>query len=128
MEQLSPGKLQEATRGPWQMYRLSKKTWNKVRSRQHKLIHFTKRKRDPSSYLASSIRVEGYEEEVRPVTKLRVLGVWVDPKMNWKEHTKIAVGKGNAAFDALSRISASTWGPCMRRTRLLYTAVIRPAI
>ncbi len=60
--------------------------------------------------------------------KLRVLGVWVDPKLNWKEHTKIAVGKGTAAFDALSRIAATTWGPCIIRTRLLYTAIVRPAI
>jgi hypothetical protein len=63
-----------------------------------------------------------------PETKLRVLGVWVDPKMNWKEHTKIAAGKGIAALDAISRIATSTWGPCMRRTRLLYTAVVRPAM
>jgi len=34
--------------------------------------------------------------------KLRVLGVWLDPKMNWKEYIKIAVRKGTAAFDALS--------------------------
>ncbi len=60
--------------------------------------------------------------------KLRVLGVWVNPKLNWKEHTKIAVGKGTAAFDALSRIAVTTWGPCMIRTRLLYTVIVRPAI
>ena len=48
--------------------------------------------------------------------------------MNWKEHTKVAVGKGTAAFDALSWIAASTWGPCLIRTRLLYTAIVRPAI
>ena len=30
-----------------------------------------------------------------------VLGVWLDPKMNWKEHTKITAGKGIATFDAL---------------------------
>ena len=54
--------------------------------------------------------------------------MWLDPKMNWKEHTKIAVGKGTAAFNALSRIAATTWGPCLIRTRLLYTAIVRPAI
>jgi hypothetical protein len=57
-----------------------------------------------------------------------VLGVWVDPRMNWQEHTKVAAGKGMAAFGALSRIAASTWGPCMRRTRLLYAAIARPAM
>src|SRR6266480_4601184 len=40
----------------------------------------------------------------------------------------VAVGKGTAAFDALSRIAATTWGPCLIRTRLLYTAIVRPAM
>ena len=34
--------------------------------------------------------------------KLRVLGVWLDPKMNWKEYIKIIAGKGTANFNALS--------------------------
>jgi len=91
-------------------------------------MHFTKRRWDPSGDLKSTVRIEGYENEIRPETKLRVLGVWVDPKMNWKEHTRIAAEKGIAAYEALSRIAASTWGPCMRKTRLIYAAVIRPAM
>src|SRR5436190_23182398 len=56
---------------------------------------------------------------------MRVLGVWVDPKLQWKEHVQQATRKGNAAFNALSRITASTWGPSMRRSRLIYSAVVR---
>jgi hypothetical protein len=41
-------------------------------------------------------------------TAIRVLGVWVDPKLQWKEHVKQATSKGNAAFDAFSKITAST--------------------
>ncbi len=48
--------------------------------------------------------------------------------MNWKEHTKITVGKGTAAFNALSRVTVTTWGPYIIRTRLLYTAIVRPAM
>ncbi len=95
---------------------------------KYKLIHFTRRRRDLTGDLASTIKIEGFSEEIKPEMKLRVLGVWLDPKMNWKEHTKIAVGKGTAAFDALSRVAATTWGPCMIRTRLLYTAIVRPAM
>src|SRR6266513_5086801 len=95
---------------------------------KYKLIHFTRRRRDPAGELASTIKIEGFTGEIKPETKLRVLGVWLDPKMNWKEYTKIAVGKGIAAFDALSRVAATTWGPCIIRTRLLYTAIVRPAI
>jgi hypothetical protein len=52
----------------------------------------------------------------------------VDPKLQWKEHVKQATSKGNAAFDAFSRITASTWGPSMQRSRLIYNAVVRPAM
>jgi len=105
----------------------SRRHGSKFAPDKYKLIYFTRRKRDPNGDLASTIKIEGFSEEIKPETKLRVLGVWVDPKLNWKEHTKIAVGKGTAAFDALSRIAATTWGPCMIRTRLLYTAIVRPA-
>jgi hypothetical protein len=48
--------------------------------------------------------------------------------MNWKEHTQQAASKGLAAFEALSRIVTSTWGPSMRRSRLIYTAAVRPVM
>ena len=69
---------------------------------KYKLIHFTRQKRNPNSNLASTIKIKGFSEEIKPEMKLRVLGVWLDPKMNWKEHTKITAGKGTAAFNALS--------------------------
>ena len=106
----------------------SRRHGSKFAPDKYKLIHFTRRRRDPNRDLASAIKIEGFSEEIKPETKLRVLGVWLDPKMNWKEHTKVAVGKGTAAFDALSRIAATTWGPCLIRTRLLYTAIVRPAM
>jgi len=93
---------------------------------KYQLIHFTKRRRDASGDLASTLRINSHQ--VKPETKLRVLGVWVDPKMNWKEHTSCAAQKGLQAYEALSRITASTWGPSMRRSRLIYTAVVRPAM
>jgi len=57
-----------------------------------------------------------------------VLGVQVDTGLRWREHAQQAAQKGNTAFEALSCINASTWGPSMKRSRLLYTAVVRPAI
>jgi hypothetical protein len=97
---------------------------------KYKLIHLSKRRRDPNGDLASAIRIriQDHEEEVSPETKLRVLGVWVDPKMNWKEHATMAAGKGNAAFEALSRIVASTWGPSVGKAKIIYTAAVRPAM
>jgi hypothetical protein len=57
-----------------------------------------------------------------------VLGVWVDPQMSWKEHVKEVAKKGLAAYEALSGIVTSTWGPSMRRSRLIYTAIVRPTM
>ena len=93
---------------------------------KYQLIHFTRKRRDPSGDLASSIRVNGHE--VKPEAKLRILGVHVDPKLNWKEHIKEQVGRGTAAFEALSRLATSTFGPSMRKARLIYMATVRPAM
>ena len=59
---------------------------------------------------------------------LRILGVLVDRKMNWTDHIKERVAKGTAAFDAVSRLTASTWGISTRKAKLLYTAIVRPTI
>jgi len=93
---------------------------------KYQLIHFTRRKRDPLGDLANTVRIATCE--VQPQTSMRVLGVWVDSKMDWKTHIAEASRKGNAAFEALSRIVTSTWGPTMRRSRLIYSAVISPIL
>jgi hypothetical protein len=94
---------------------------------KYQLMHFTRRRRHDSADLASTVRIAGHEAILQK-TSLRVLGVWVDPKLQWKEHIRKAVSKGAIAFEAMSRITASTWGPSMRRSRLLYTAVVRPTV
>ena len=92
---------------------------------KYKLIHFRRRQpRNDTGDLASTVRIEG--SHVKAETSLRVLGVQVDPKLQWHDHIKKAREKGNSAFKALSRITASTWGPSTRRARLVYSAVVRP--
>ena len=90
-------------------------------------MHFTRKRRHASEDLASTVRIDGEEATLRR-TSMRVLGVWVDPKLQWREQVHEAIKKGAAAFGAMSRITASTWGPSMRRSRLLYTAVLCPAM
>jgi len=53
------------------------------------LTHFT-RKRNLDGDLRSQINIPGFDG--KPVTGLRVLGVWVDRKINWKEHICHGVG------------------------------------
>jgi len=73
------------------------------------------------------VQINGHLAEVKEKS-MRVLGVWVDPKLQWKEHIQQVTSKGNAAFNALSRTTVSTWGPSMRHSRLIYSAVVRPTM
>jgi hypothetical protein len=93
---------------------------------KYHLIHFMKRRRDPSGDLASAIQINGHQ--IDPESELQILGVWVDPKLSWKEHIKESATRGTAAFEALARLATSTWGPSMRKVRLIYSAAVRPAM
>ena len=57
-----------------------------------------------------------------------MLGVWLDPKLKWTIHAKIAHQKRAMATTALKRITTFIWGASFIRARLLYNAVVRPAI
>jgi len=37
---------------------------------------------------------------------IRVLGVWLDPSLTWKEHISQVARKGQAAAEALGRLAA----------------------
>ena len=52
----------------------------------------------------------------------------MDHKLQWKEQIKKATQKGTSAYDSLSRLVTSTWGPTTRRSRLIYSAVVRPTM
>jgi len=90
---------------------------------KYKLIHFTRRR---DADIQAAAQIEGFDG--KPVDALRVLGVWVDRKLKWASHVQEAVRKGAAQFEALSRVTSSTWGPSFNRSRLLYAAVVRPTI
>jgi hypothetical protein len=80
-------------------------------------------------YIYSShgrIRLDAHT--VQPETSLTVLGIHVDKDLSWRAHVKQATNKGLAAYKALARISASTWGPSFASARLIYSAVVRPTM
>jgi len=93
---------------------------------KYQLIHFTRWWRDPNGDLMSTVCFN--DQEIPMKTTIQVLGIQVDSKLRWKEHVQQVIQKDNMAFEALSRITASTWDPFMKQSWLLYTAVVRPAI
>lgn len=93
---------------------------------KYQLIHFTRNRRHNCDDLASRLQIGG--QSIAPQRSVRMLGVWLDPALSWKEHIAQVARKGLAVSEALQRLAMSTWGPSLRNTRLLYTAVTRPTI
>src|SRR5436305_1865960 len=91
--------------------------------KKYKLIHFTRRRK---ADVTARTNIQGFDG--KPVSSLRVLGVWVDSKLRWSSHIARAAEKGGTQLEALSRLVGSTWGLTFARARTLYTAVIWPTI
>src|SRR6201999_2429042 len=91
---------------------------------KYELIHFTTARKRHN--LQASVRLDSIEK--KPTKSVRVLGVWLDPKLKWSAHAKIARQKGVAAIAALKRVTTSTWGASFARARLLYNSAVWPTI
>jgi hypothetical protein len=63
-----------------------------------------------------------------PTPTIRVLGVWLDPRLRWGAHIKKVQDKMKNQMNALSRTTASTWGATFACARQIYSMVIRPAL
>src|SRR3984893_4015457 len=90
---------------------------------KYELIHFTRSKR---FNLKASIHLGGIEKA--PNSEVRVLGIWVDPKLKWSAHWSKVQMKASTQIGALVRTTASTWGASFLRARQVYSAVVRPAL
>jgi hypothetical protein len=88
------------------------------------LMHFTKARTKHNTacplVLAAST--------LHPSPSARVLGVILNKKLSWKPHLQHNKSKLTAQTNVLKRLKASTWGASLRVSRLLYTAIVRPAI
>jgi exonuclease III len=97
-------------------------TWN---PEKYSIIHFTKQRRTNGLQLSAAPDI-GMKDG--PVPAVKVLGLWVDTKLSWKPHIQNTATKAIGKIAAMSRLLGSTWGATFKRSRLIYTAVIRPTI
>ena len=91
---------------------------------KYELIHLARR---PKRFnMRAQLQLGGIAKE--PGTSVRILGVWLDPKLRWGEHVKVIKRKMTTQTNALLRTTASTWGATFASARQIYSAVIRPAL
>jgi hypothetical protein len=57
-----------------------------------------------------------------------MLGIILDTQLRWKPHVQEIQNKMKTVTQALSRLTASTWGASLLRARHIYKAVILPSI
>ena len=91
---------------------------------KYQLIHFTRSRKRHN--LQATVNIPGFEDG--PAPSLRLLGVWVDSKLQWGPHIKKATEKGTSQMQSLQRLCKSTWGASFQKARHLYIAVVRLAI
>jgi hypothetical protein len=65
---------------------------------------------------------------IYPSLSVRALGVILDKELSWQPHLQHIKSKLAIQTNVLSRLTASTWSASLLILRLLYTAVMRPAI
>jgi hypothetical protein len=88
------------------------------------LVHFTKVRTKHNSTCPLILPTS----TIHPSLSACVLGVILDKKLSWQPHLQHIKSKLATQTNVLSRLTASKWGASLPVSRLLYTAVVRPAI
>lgn len=92
---------------------------------KYQLMHFT-RARKKRHNLEATINIQGHL--TAPQSSLRVLGIYFDPKLNWGAHIKKIHEKSDNQVQVISRLAQSTWGATFKKSKLLYSTIVRPAL
>lgn len=91
---------------------------------KYTLIHFTRAR---TKYDVTA-KIKLRSQEISPKKEVRILGIKLDGKLRWGAQKAKIRKKLETQMFALTRITASTWGPSLMHARNIYTAAIRSAL
>ncbi len=74
----------------------------------------------------ATVKLEGIEVKLK--TSIRVLGLMLNSKLNWNAHLRKVQAKMDNQIQALHCVAGSIWGAVLPVSRLMYAAVVRPAM
>ena len=69
-----------------------------------------------------------YDKDINWVTSTKYLGVIFDNKLTFRQHIEEKIAAARKALILARNAFSKTWGPQPRKTKWLYTGVIRPAL
>lgn len=87
------------------------------------LLHFSRKKAAPTETV-----VLDEATTLQPRPHARFLGIWLDRKLLFGEHTKAVLAKLKKQSYALTRLTAKTWGYTLSWARTIFDTVIRNTI
>ena len=91
---------------------------------KYSLIHFSRTRSRHD--MQACIQIQGHETQPSP--SIRLLGLWLDPKLSWGPHVQKIQAKARQNMESLNRLTASTWGATFSQARQLYAAIVRPVL
>ena len=91
---------------------------------KYEVLHLTRARKRFN--LKATPTLEGIQIDTK--TYIRLLGVQIDTKLKWGPHMKSVSEKASSLLLATGRISSSTWGAGLEKSRLLYQTIVKPAI
>jgi len=91
---------------------------------KYELIHLTRRPKRHN--LAATIDIQG--NVLAAKANIRILGVQIDSRLRWGQHIAATTGKMASQMCALTRITKSTWGASLTKSRVIYRQVVAPAL
>lgn len=89
---------------------------------KYELIYLTRRPRKFD--LTEMVRLG--ENDIRPETSIRILGLHIDTKLRYGPHIAQIRARAATQARAIKCLAGSTWGATFAKCRTIYTMVVRP--